>query len=88
MSVTFLDVFIWKARGQCLSVGIAKMCQGLTETKSDKYMSRNFPADTFSGDFVFLSFLYGMKMVGWDTAQLVECLPSLDEDLSSVSSSI
>lgn len=53
MSVTFLDVFIWKARGQCLSVGIAKTYQGLTESKSDKYMSRNFSADTFSGDFVF-----------------------------------
>lgn len=29
-----------------------------------------------------------MKMLGWDTAQLVEYLPSLDEDPSSISSSI
>lgn len=86
MSVTFLDVFVWKARGQCLSVDNVKMCQYLTETKTNTYMSRNFSTDVFCRIVgVFFSCL---KWRCWDTAQLVESSPSFHEELASISSTI
>lgn len=68
MSVTFLDVFVWKARGQCLSVDNVKMCQYLTETKTNTYMRRNFSTDVFCRVVgFFFSFLFKMKMLGYSS---------------------